>query len=66
MFYSVTKQEMYISNEDGLLYKFIGDGSKFIMIDYYELVNGVETKVNSFHIHKDCISTFISVLEQMK
>lgn len=64
--YQITK-EVRIHHEDGWFYQFNDDGEECIQIDYYELQGNSEVKQgNSFHIPKDCISQFISVLEELK
>jgi hypothetical protein len=64
--YQITK-EIRIHHEDGWFYQFSDDGEGSIEVDYYE-VNGItETKQgDGLRIPKDCISQFISVLEEMK
>jgi hypothetical protein len=66
MDYQITK-EIRIHHEDGWFYQFTDDGQGCIEIDYYETSGMSETKVRtSFSIPKDCISQFISVLEELK
>lgn len=66
MDYQITK-EIRIHHEDGWFYQFTDDGEGCIEVEYYELIGNVETKQgNSFSIPKDCISQFISVLEELK
>ena len=64
--YQITK-EIRIHHEDGWFYQFSDDGEGSIEVDYYE-VNGItEIKQgDGLRIPKDCISQFISVLEEMK
>jgi hypothetical protein len=64
--YQITK-EIRIHHEDGWFYQFSDDGEGSIEVDYYE-VNGItETQQgDGLRIPKDCISQFISVLEEMK
>jgi len=66
MDYQITK-EIRIHHEDGWFYQFSDDGEGCIEVECYETSGVTETKQGkSFHIPKDCISHFISVLEQLK
>lgn len=66
MTYQITK-EIRLHHEDGWFYQFIDDGEGCIEVEYYELIDNTETKKGkSFHIPKDCIQHFISVLEELK
>jgi predicted GNAT family acetyltransferase len=65
--YQITKEIRIHHEEDGWFYQFTDDGEGCIQIDYYEMNGITETKVgSSFSISKDCISQFISVLEELK
>jgi hypothetical protein len=66
MTYSIT-QEIRIHHEDGWFYQFTDDGEGCIEVSSYETHGIEETKTGqTFHIPKDCIDTFIRVLEQLK
>ncbi len=66
MTYSIT-QEIRIHHEDGWFYQFTDDGQGLVEINQYTTHRIEETKTGEpFHIPKDCIDTFIQVLEQMK
>jgi hypothetical protein len=66
MTYSIT-QEIRIHHEDGWFYQFTEDGEGQVEITAYT-THGVEERKSgeSFYIPKDCIDTFIRVLEQLK
>jgi hypothetical protein len=67
MTYQITKEFRIHHEEDGWFYKFTDDGDGSIEIEYYEVINGVETKEgSSFGIEKKGISQFINVLEQLR
>lgn len=68
MTYSITKtKKIRIHHEDGWFYQFNDDGEGCIEVEYYELIDNTEIKKgNSFYIPNDCISQFISVLEELK
>lgn len=67
MTYAITKKFRIHHGEDGWFYQFTDDGEGCIEVEYYEVIDGAETKQkSSFHIPKDCISQFINVLEQLK
>ena len=67
MTYSITKEFRIHHEEDGWFYQFTDDGDGCIEIEYYELIDGVETQEgSSFSIEKKCIDTFIRVLGQME
>ena len=66
MNYQITK-EIRICHLDGWFYQFTDDGDGCIQIEYYEVIDGVETQEgSSFSIEKKGISQFINVLEQMR
>jgi hypothetical protein len=66
MTYSIT-QEIRIHHEDGWFYQFTDDGQGLIEINQYTSHGIEEIKTGEpFHIPKDCIDTFIGVLEQLK
>jgi len=66
MTYQITK-EFRIHHEDGWFYQFTDDGDGCIEVEYYEVIDGVETQEgSSFSIEKKGIETFIRVLEQLK
>ena len=66
MDYQITRQ-LRIHHEDGWFYQFTDDGEGCIEVSYYETHGIEESQVGkSFHIPKDCIETFISVLQQLK
>ena len=66
MTYQITK-EFRIHHEDGWFYQFTDDGDGCIEVEYYEVIDGVETQEgSSFSIEKKGISQFINVLEQLK
>jgi hypothetical protein len=64
--YSIT-QEIRIQHEDGWFYQFAQDGESQVEITAYT-THGVEERKSGepFYIPKDCIDTFIRVLEQLK
>jgi hypothetical protein len=66
MTYSIT-QEIRIHHEDGWFYQFTEDGEGQVEITAYT-THGVEERKSGepFYIPKDCIDTFIRVLEQLK
>jgi hypothetical protein len=67
MTYSITKEFRIHHEEDGWFYKFTDDGDGCIEIEYYEVIDGVETQEgSSFSIEKKGIETFIRVLGQME
>ena len=67
MTYSITKEFRIHHEEDGWFYQFTDDGDGCIEIEYYEVIDGVETQEgSSFSIEKKCIETFIRVLGQME
>ena len=66
MTYEIT-QEIRIHHEDGWFYQFTEDGEGQVEITPYITRNGEERKSGEpFYIPKDCIDTFIRVLEQLK
>jgi len=66
MTYSIT-QEIRIHHEDGWFYQFTEDCEGQVEITAYITHNGEERKSGEpFYIPKDCIDTFIRVLEQLK
>jgi acyl-CoA thioesterase FadM len=64
--YQIT-QEIRIHHEDGWFYQFTEDGEGQVEITAYT-THGVEERKSGepFYIPKDCIDTFIRVLEQLK
>jgi hypothetical protein len=67
MTYQITKEFRIHHEEDGWFYQFTDDGDGCIEIEYYEVIDGVETQEgSSFSIEKKCIETFIRVLGQME
>ena len=68
MTYQITKQINIHHQDDGWFYQLnTTDEYGMVKVSYYELHDGKETQVGkSFHIPKDCIETFISVLQQLK
>jgi hypothetical protein len=67
MTYQITKEINIHHEEDGWFYQFNTDEYGTVEVSYYELRDGKETQVGkSFHIPKDCIETFISVLQELK
>ena len=67
MTYSITKEFRIHHEEDGWFYQFTDDGDGCIEVEYYEVIDGVETQEgSSFSIEKKGISQFINVLEQLR
>ena len=66
MTYSIT-QEIRIHHEDGWFYQFTEDDEGQVEITAY-ITHGVEERKSGepFYIPKDCIDTFVRVLEQLK
>ena len=66
MTYEISKQ-IRIHHEDGWFYQFTEDGEGQVEITAYT-THGVEERKSGepFYIPKDCIDTFIRVLEQLK
>jgi hypothetical protein len=66
MTYQIT-QEIRIHHEDGWFYQFTDDGEGSVEITPYT-THGIEERKSGepFYIPKDCIDTFIRVLEQLK
>ena len=65
--YQITKKIRIHQHEDGWFYQFSDDGEGSIEVDYYEVDVITETKQgDGLGIPKDCISQFISVLEELK
>jgi hypothetical protein len=66
MTYQITK-EIRIHHEDGWFYQFTDDGEGSVEITPYT-THGVEERKSGegFYLPKDCIDTFIAVLEQLK
>ena len=65
--YQITKEINIHHEDDGWFYQFNTDEYGTVEVSYYELRDGKETQVGkSFSIPKDCIETFIRVLEQLK
>ena len=66
MTYQITR-ELRIHHEDGWFYQFTDDGEGLVEINQYTSHGIEETKTGeTFHIPKDCIETFISVLQELK
>ncbi len=67
MTYSITK-EIRIHHEDGWFYQFTEDGEGQVEITpYITHHSGEERKSGEgFYLPKDCIETFIRVLEELK
>lgn len=66
MTYTLFK-EFSIYHDDGWLYKFTDQDDGIVEISYHECKNGTKIQLgNSFHIRKDCIENFISVLNELK
>jgi hypothetical protein len=65
MTYQITKQITFHNQDEGWFYELNTDEYGTIGV-YYELRDGEENQIGSFHIPKDCIETFISVLQQLK
>ena len=67
MIYSITQEiRLHCADEDWF-YQFTDDGQGLIEINQYTTHGVEETKTGeTFHIPKDCIDTFIRVLEQLK
>ena len=67
MTYEITKEIHIHHQTDDWFYKFCTDEYGTVEVFYYELRDGKETQVGKiFGIPKDCIETFIRVLEQLK
>ena len=66
MTYEISKQ-IRIHHEDGWFYQFTEDGEGQVEITAYT-THGVEERKSGegFYLPKDCIDTFIRVLEQLK
>ena len=66
MTYSITK-EIRIHHEDGWFFQFTDDGQDLVEINQYTTHGIEETKTGEpFHIPKDCLETFISVLQELE
>ena len=67
MTYQITKEINIYPQDNGWFYQLNTDEYGTVEVSYYELCDGKETQVGkSFYIPKDCIETFISVLQQLK
>ena len=66
MTYQITR-EIRIHHDDGWFYQFTDDGEGCIEVSAYETHGIEETKTGqTFYIPKECIDTFIAVLEELK
>jgi len=67
MTYSITQEIRIHHKEDDWFYQFTDDGEGLVEITQYTTRGVEETKTGEhFYISKDCIDTFIRVLEQLK
>ena len=67
MTYQITKEINIYPQDNEWFYQLNTDEYGTVGVFYYELHDGKKTQVGkSFHIPKDCIETFISVLQQLK
>jgi hypothetical protein len=67
MTYSITQEIRIHQKEDNWFYQFTDDGKGCVEVSAYVTHGIEETKTGqTLHISKDCIDTFIRVLEQLK
>jgi len=67
MTYQITRKTNIHHKNDKWSYQFNTDEYGAVKVSYYELRGDKETQVGKyFYIPKDCIDTFIRVLEELK
>ena len=67
MTYQITRQLRIHNIEDDWFYQLTDDGQGLVEINQYTSHGIEETKTGeTFHISKDCLETFISVLQELK